>query len=384
MVLTMNQKPGKEEKMADWQKCPVCGSPAKTNLRERSREGNAVFKLTINCIRCGNFSIEESIVDFMLRFPEPAECDFGFNAEKSANASAWIFNRKQEGMSTFSINDIEKLRSLPTPTFKEKTERFLLYIADKNPIPGQSIGFNRSEVTDVLNIMAQTRIDEVERKKEIIKKHAELIAHVSFTDSSEFTFLFTKYFQIAKKYLSDPEVPSITPAGWEYIEQLRARNPKSKKAFVAMWFDDNLRSVYEEYISEAVKSCGFKAERVDYVEHNDLIIDKILSSINSSRFVIADFTGNRAGVYYEAGYARGLNIPVIYTCNNSWFNANHSTTITVPIDSSSQSVEVEASFGTQIHFDLLQQNFLLWENGEDLKEKLINRINATINRPDQI
>ncbi len=32
------------------------------------------------------------------------------------------------------------------------------------------------------------------------------------------------------------------------------------------------------------------------------------------RFMIADFTGHRGGVYFEAGFAHGLGIPVIWTC----------------------------------------------------------------------
>lgn len=34
--------------------------------------------------------------------------------------------------------------------------------------------------------------------------------------------------------------------------------------------------------------------------------------INSCKFVIADFTGNRGGVYFEAGYAHGLKTCDLY------------------------------------------------------------------------
>jgi nucleoside 2-deoxyribosyltransferase len=366
MALTMHQKPGKEERMADWRKCPVCGSPAIVYKSIKFKE--------IECYRCGRFILRTGWQDEVNPFTNDLSRD------TRALISKWIYTQKEPP--TIDRDIAKNIAKHYLPNLKEKTDLFIERIASTNPFAGHHIDLNEDNIKAALDILEACDYGSV-KINESVKPVFKYFAHCFIYDTKEFRYIWKS---LCDQNLLSEERPKkeITPAGWEYIQQLRARNPKSKKAFVAMWFDDNLRSVYEEYISEAVKSCGFKAERVDYVEHNDLIIDRILSSINSSRFVIADFTGNRAGVYYEAGYARGLNIPVIYTCNNSWFNANHSTTITVPIDSSSQSVEVEASFGTQIHFDLLQQNFLLWENGEDLKEKLINRINATINRPDQI
>jgi nucleoside 2-deoxyribosyltransferase len=372
MALTMHQKPGKEERMATWQKCPVCGSPAR-EMPTVQKKGE--YHIGIECLRCGFFTMNYN------DYRHLQDTKNVYDSNLIVSISNYIF--RNQG-TTLYIDDarISKIKFTKVPSFNEKMELFFERIANQNPEIGSTIDLNENDINVAFNILESPSYADI-NVNDSIKTVFSYLAHCRLYGRREF-MLFWLLFCNKKKFLSEGKSKYITPAGWEYIEQLRARNPKSKKAFVAMWFDDNLRSVYEEYISVAVKSCGFKAERVDYVEHNDSIIDKILSNINSSRFVIADFTGNRAGVYYEAGYARGLNIPVIYTCNNSWFHANHSTTITVPINSSSQSVEVKANFGTQIHFDLLQQNFILWENGEDLKEKLINRINATINRPDQI
>ena len=35
-------------------------------------------------------------------------------------------------------------------------------------------------------------------------------------------------------------------------------------------------------------------------------MDRIIAQIRASKFVVADFTRNRGGVYYEAGFALGL------------------------------------------------------------------------------
>lgn len=45
------------------------------------------------------------------------------------------------------------------------------------------------------------------------------------------------------------------------------------------------------------------------------------AEIRRSRFLVADFThdkkqGARGSVYYEAGFAHGLNIPVIFTARD--------------------------------------------------------------------
>jgi len=53
------------------------------------------------------------------------------------------------------------------------------------------------------------------------------------------------------------------------------------------------------------------------VHHNEKICDKIVSEIRKSRLLVADFTDNRGGVYFEAGFAMGLSIPVIWMCRAS-------------------------------------------------------------------
>jgi len=84
-----------------------------------------------------------------------------------------------------------------------------------------------------------------------------------------------------------------------------------------MKFDDEMKSVHKNAIKPACAECGFSAFNVAEREHNDDIIDKIISEIKTSHFIVADFTGNNAGVYYEAGYAKGLGLPVIKTCKKS-------------------------------------------------------------------
>jgi hypothetical protein len=44
-------------------------------------------------------------------------------------------------------------------------------------------------------------------------------------------------------------------------------------------------------LEPALKACGFRVIRMDLVQHNDNICDRILAEIRSSNLLVADFTG---------------------------------------------------------------------------------------------
>ena len=109
----------------------------------------------------------------------------------------------------------------------------------------------------------------------------------------------------------------MTPAGWQRADQLRKSVPDSNQAFVAMSFDPSLDALWEEGIEPALTSLGFNPYRVDHDPHNEKIDDRIVAEIRRSGILVADVTNHRPGVYYEAGLATGLNIPVFWTCRDT-------------------------------------------------------------------
>ena len=147
---------------------------------------------------------------------------------------------------------------------------------------------------------------------------------------------------------------SLTVQGWNRIDELQRRwlLKESKQAFVAMSFIPSLDSAFRDGFGKAIEEVGFIAMRVDLKEHNEKICDTIIAEIRKSRFLVADFTGQRAGVYFEAGYALGLGLPVIWTCKEEDKDA--------------------------LHFDTRQFNHILWTSETDLFQKLKRRIEATI------
>lgn len=120
-----------------------------------------------------------------------------------------------------------------------------------------------------------------------------------------------------------------------------------------MWFDPSMNEAFEIGTSKAVTDCGFPAPvRIDRKEHNNQITGEIIAAIRDAEFVIADFTANRGGVYYEAGFARGVGRPVIHCCRDADFDDRD--------------------------FDTRLINHIKWSDPADLREKLANRIKATI------
>lgn len=148
------------------------------------------------------------------------------------------------------------------------------------------------------------------------------------------------------------------------MESLESGGAPTTQAFVAMWFDPSMNEAYRSGFTPAIEDAGYRPVRVDQKEHSNKIDDEIIAEIRRSRFVIADFTCepitlkgeqvaiSRGGVYYEAGFAQGLAIPVIWTRRAECID--------------------------HVHFDTRQYNHIVWSDPKQLRKKLYNRIRAVI------
>jgi hypothetical protein len=145
----------------------------------------------------------------------------------------------------------------------------------------------------------------------------------------------------------------MTRAGWDRAEKLKFPGRDSLQGFVAMSFDESRTECYENGIKPGIEDgTDFTCRRIDRKEHNNRIDDEMIAEIRRSRFLVADATGQRPNVYFEAGFALGLGIPVIWC--------------------------VQESDKENFHFDTRQYSRLVYEDPADLKVKLQNRIRATI------
>jgi hypothetical protein len=147
----------------------------------------------------------------------------------------------------------------------------------------------------------------------------------------------------------------ITAKGWDRIEELEATRPSTTQGFVAMWFGGTMLPVFQEGFVPAIEDAGYEPLRIDNKQHINKIDDEIIAEIRRSRFLVADFTCEpdkvRGGVYFEAGFAMGLGIPVFWTVKDTT---------------------------KDIHFDTRQYAHIVWKDAADLRKQLADRIAAVI------
>jgi len=166
-------------------------------------------------------------------------------------------------------------------------------------------------------------------------------------------------------YMADQHWISLTPgvttlsvtmlaSGYARVRELEFTSKLSRRAFVAMSFNQSLDDAYQNGVKPAIISAGFQPIRVDEVPHNERIDDLIIRELRRSAFVVADFSDIRSGVFFEAGFGLGLGLTVIWTCQQSTFPE------------------------LSKHFDTRQFYYVVWQHPEDLRERLANRILATV------
>jgi nucleoside 2-deoxyribosyltransferase len=147
----------------------------------------------------------------------------------------------------------------------------------------------------------------------------------------------------------------LTLRGWNRAAELRKTGISSSRAFVAMSFAKELDPAYDDAIAPALTDAGWTPVRLDRLEHNDRIDDRIVGEIKRSGMMVADFTGNRPGVYFEAGLAAGLGLPVIWTVRDTDL--------------------------ADVHFDTRQYNHIVWMDPSELRSRLHDRVLATVRPP---
>jgi hypothetical protein len=137
------------------------------------------------------------------------------------------------------------------------------------------------------------------------------------------------------------------------VAKLKESGKNSKRCFVAMSFDSSLKET-REAIRNGVKEAGYNAVFIDEVNpvSDQTINDAIIAEIKKSKFLVADFTQQKNGVYFEAGYALGRGLKVIYCCEEKDF--------------------------AKSHFDLKPFSHILYSSTEELQKRLKYKIEAWI------
>ena len=111
--------------------------------------------------------------------------------------------------------------------------------------------------------------------------------------------------------------------------------------FMAMEFGDSqLERIVADHIKPTIRtSFNVELSTARDVAQAGLIDEIIRDHIRRAKFVLSDLTHGNNGAYWEAGFAEGVGIPVIYTCErgvfekeSTHFDTNHLTTVMWSID----------------------------------------------------
>lgn len=282
--------------------CPLCG----IDLLEEPQDVFETSGQKLHCPNCGEFELDERA---KVNLPLLQGSDPNQRAILSYSIRMMYDRAGSPKLSWDLIERITQTTDLPSPP--EQIDRLLLLLGDSSHFLGE-----------VLSLECRMLIAQVgaANAKNLVQVLVELMNLGYF--EGDLTF-------------GERANGKLSLSGWLKHEQLKKGRSTSRKAFMAMQFDDpSLDKAFSECFKPAVLAAGFRLRRLDDEPSAGLIDDRLRIEIRTSRFLIADLTRGNQGAYWEAGYAEGLGLPVIYTCEEGFFDeqkthfdANHHLTV---------------------------------------------------------
>lgn len=307
------------------QRCPIWGTPAEVwqvrdhdAYRVRSPRAGGDYQITGTAAAIINAG--------------------GIAAATKAKLTTALINRRRDGDEAPSVdsNLLEESENASVLTHETRARRLLRHIADRElASPSQSVSLVREDPRALAHSESWTA-----NQLQVLIKHLQqeqlLDIRVRTLDSTHCAVTVTGHNQLDADWVR--ETPQV---------------------FVAMWFDDATSDAYRQGIRLGIRDAGFVPMRIDEKKDANRIDDDIIAEIKKSEFVVADMThgpdGVRGSVYYEAGFARGHGLEVIYCCRRDCIE--------------------------RLPFDTRQYHHIAWETPEELRWELAERIRARIGRP---
>ena len=315
--------------------CPIWGTSA-ADCSEQGRDGREVDSPRAG----GRYFISGSAAAIVKQR----------DTSLKARLTTWLIDERRFGVDcpevdSNTIHEAEARRPLP---IRARADRFLRYLADREPYPGGGYPLLSFEIANKWWLLALARLESAVDPSNVEGQRRELNFFGDYLEEQKWTEVYD--------WQGRSNNQRVTVAGHVRLAELETTHTPSSRAFIAMWFDDSMKEAYDQGIAPAVRDAGYEPIRIDRKEHVNKIDDEIVAEIRRARFVVADFTqgrtGARGGVYYEAGFAQGLGIPVIFCCRKNRLR--------------------------KVHFDTRQYNHIDWETPEDLRDRLAKRVVAVI------
>jgi nucleoside 2-deoxyribosyltransferase len=298
--------------------CPLCDSPGTDTNRAGNRDA-----YWIRCRVCGRFLITpEGLGSLEALTIKPKRYLISALARRASE------KKQPLELLSYTISELVENARAPSTPF-EVLDSLLL-----------DIHVRTSTLTGFVNISYDDYVLFTLRSRAELSEFIDKLRSLGYIEAS---------------IVADGITCRLTLKGWERIPELQHLAKATNQAFVAMSFAAELDNTWIEGFKPALAKAGWDPMRIDRVEHNGKIDDRIVAEIRKSGLVVADFTGNRGGVYFEAGLAVGLGIPVVWTVRETDIN--------------------------EVHFDTRQYNHVVWKDAVDLATKLYNRLAGTISIP---
>jgi hypothetical protein len=345
--------------------CPICDSSSWLNLV--SDGGRDYHK--IRCRRCGDYVITDVAKDYVeralqldstgidryLTMGDPAgyrpEVALGIEVAKAANGRGIDVPRsimshvlrkrtdKRAPITCEILAGVLKNNSLPKPA--EQANNLISYLDERQSNPGMLVPIRDS--TNQENICGPLGVKT--------GKHEWEDLQFIITSLKEQQLL-----RVAQEWIG------LTFAGWQKAEELKRSVKESRRAFVAMEFP-NLgktgenyffqNTLLDKYLVPAVKQTGYElANALRSEPKAGNLHARLEVEIRAARFVVAEISHHNNEAYWEAGFARGLEKPVIYMYNKIIGKSDRP------------------------HFDVGSDLYIPWE--EDKPEKAADDLKAVI------
>ena len=314
--------------------CPLCHSQA------QCRENPAIEERTFSytCPVCGFWACRRIVKEYQI---------IGMDERDKSMLAAFLNDRK--------IQEIEI-------TFIQGNDNF----GGGTPSWAKDCAFTISAALETMRPIFDSPTQKVDKallklaRLSIMEGREVLCDHpaVLYSESNDdFHFVLSSlekkgYSDVAFVFGVRGSLAKLTLDGWNRVEELL--DNKGRQAFVAMSFDSSMDEVYGNGIQPAIRDAGYSPLLVKESTAPVQITDEIKDEIAKSRFLVADFTGQKGGVYFEAGYALGLGIPVIWT--------------------------VQKEELPKLHFDIRQYRHIDWIDPEDLRSRLLACIKTHISK----
>ncbi len=283
-------------------KCPVCEEELNGESRELSNSSNVRFV----CANCGTFDTANLAAQLITVL--------GRDEIKRAVLSHALRKMQVNGTPLLTESIFKKIIEKPLPTASEQCDNLILWLGSNLSFVGHRVWITPQTHRAVLGAVNRSAFGQV-------------ITHLAKQGLIELI-------DMAKNGLFESHT-TLSVDGWVYYEKFRRNNPRSRVAFMVMQYDNqDLDRLVKDVFKPAVSQTGFDLRRLDEKPRAGLIDDRLRVEIRNARFVIADLTDDNEGAYWEAGFAEGLNKPVIFICEKTkfeekktHFDTNHHLTV---------------------------------------------------------